>query len=250
MKNLIIIASVITAFSCSKKDEPVAVVNQNILYKTITALGETKYTTDGKKLFLINELFTRKELFFDANNSINKVTFSGIDNSTKEEFHTYDVTNGNIVKSVYKFYSILVNTLNIITYDNSKPVLSYRNEKTTPKDGITSTVIISGTLEFDGKNLIKNTFSELNTNNIKTENISYDNKVNPFSNLFGFSKILLDFDNHIIINSAANNPLRYEFKRGNFIDIFNYVYTYNSDNYPIKTIINEQPSLNTEFFYK
>lgn len=250
MKNLIFIALAIAAFSCSKKDEPAAVVNQNILYKTITAEGETKYTTDGKKLFLINELFTRKELYFDANNSIYKVNFSGIDNSTKEELHTYDATTGNIVKSVYKFYSILINTSNTIIYDYSRPILSYRNEKTTTIDGITSKKTISGTLEFEGRNLIKNTFSELNTNNIKTENISYDDKVNPFSNLFGFSKILLDFDNHIIINSAANNPLRYEYKRGNFTDLFNYVHTYNSDNYPIKTIINEQPSLTTEFFYK
>ncbi len=254
MKNLILIALAITAFSCSKKDEPVAVVNQNILYKTTRLVDEINYNTDGKRLVSIVDGLTRTEFTYDANNSINKVLTFGQNNLRNEAIHTYDPVTSNIIKSVYKTFGSARNFTNTITYNYSTPILSYRNEEIYTQSGITSTIINTGTLEFEGKNLVKNTYSEINTTNFLTETIVYDNKNNPFSNLLGFSKIPLDSENKIITNSATNNPFKRELINStlNINDI--YTYTYNDANYPISIKLFRNGNLDNtqsrEFFYK
>ena len=176
------------------------------IYSDLDDRDETIYTYTG-------DLITKEEYFFD----------DGVDSFEEVIVYEYDTSN-RLIKSIRTDEYGDVETDNFVY--NTNGTVSF----TTTSAGLT---VASGTIYFNGDQPYKKEITEDpgTASAISwTEITTFDNKVSPFANVTGFSKIVI---------GSPKYTRGYEGIVGNTLDFSidntleeSYTYTYNSNNMP------------------
>lgn len=250
MKKIILFVSAFALLltSCSSDDsdpEPAAPTG-TLLTKIIETYDDgsietSNITYNGNKIVsMITVEYNEKTIFTYTGDLITKEEFF-VDDIIDETFvYEYD-TNQRLIKSTKTYISSM--EVDNFTY-NSNNTVSF----VTTSAGNT---IASGTIYFDGNQPYKKELSEISGTSVynTTEEDIYDDKVNPFSSVVGFSKIQIACPSYIRgYNGIPNNSI--EFKRNGVTD-WTSVYTYNSNNMPATEVYTEinHPDYNSTLQY-
>jgi hypothetical protein len=218
MKKLVSILSLlaIVLTSCSEEiNAPAPVELLNFPSKTIDYYQDSGSTIGSREGIFIYNGNKLNEIFYNA--SQRKVfTYTG-DFITKVESYEADVirfvenfaySNGKL--SVYDKLDLLTNRNENITYvHQSDGTVTY--QKLIYSSSVSNpTETINGTLWFENGNLTKNdyvyTFNNSSTNEINYVErlLEYDNKINPYKNIQGYS-LLLPWINEINTNNLISD---------------------------------------------
>lgn len=230
MKKIILFVSAFALLvtSCSSDDSDPAPVTP-----TATMLTKIIETYDNGTIETSDFLYNGNKIVSHISDYGDKTiyTYTG-DLITKEEFFIDDILDETFVYE-YDTNQRLIKSTKTYTFSIEVDDFTYNSNNTvsfvTTSAGNT---IASGTIYFDGNQPYKKELSEISGTSVynTTEEDIYDDKVNPFSSVVGFSKIQIACPSYIRgYVGIPNNSI--EFKRNGVTD-WTSVYTYNSNNMP------------------
>jgi hypothetical protein len=248
MKKILCLFSALTLVlisSCSSDDSSSSDSSGIVLLKKTI-----RTDSDGLK---ITTNFT-----YDGNKLVSIVDNSGDGNT----YYTY--TNDLIIKEVYKLPDGTVEQINTYEYDTNKRLVVFVRSEPIDELGTKHVYIYNadGTISikdyigddksqtvFNGEGKITFTNGEITsitTDYSPDKAYTYDDKNNPMKNVIGLDKIAFEdsdasgiFHNIVSEKDTESNEV-----------VGTYVFTYNSDNYPVKSIDTEHgEKTTTEYFY-
>ncbi len=264
MKKLFVLFVSFTALSlnsCSKKDASIANPIETVfLPKKIiniessgsnTTSDTTTITYNGNKIATYTNSDDDKLIFTYTGDLITKVDeYSGA-TLTNQSIYNY-VNNKLITETTIRNY--VNTTTGVTTVSKNKAVYTYNTDGTI----IIENYIVDNTTGVETKNnnisvvktlangnLVKVSASTTNTYSFGTENITniytflntleYDNKNNPYKNILGLSQVFLNKE--FSMNNCTKETSLTKYTTNGVtetppLDSIDYIYTYNSDNYP------------------
>lgn len=241
MKKIIALLSVFVFFvsSCSSDENPVEtpqVANSGLLKKMIIITNNGDVNSTYEFTYNSNKLV---KIVSPENYNYSLYTYTG-DLITKYE--TFNETTDVLTSKVTYTYNSAGQMTSAILLDYEdedgyKEVYTHNSNGTVTSnmymgDLITQTDYISTeTLIFSNGNLISEEF----------DTYTYDDKVNPFKNILGFTKLLLSYENNNFNNPLTVSGLTNE----------TYTYTYNNMNLPVTSelTIGGNPFYTVQYFY-
>jgi hypothetical protein len=232
---------ILTSCSSSSDDSTSTPVDTSsvLLKKVIETYGDgsvetTDFVYNGNKIVSIISDFGDKTVF----------TYTG-ELITKEEFYLNNVLE-DVSIFEYNASQKLIKSTRTTSSDVEVDNFTYNTNSTvtftTTSNGV---VEATGTFYFNGdqpykKDIARNVIDPLTGDPMQVntvEEMTFDNKVNPFINVLGFSKIIISLSNFTEgFDGVSNNTLI--FKMNNIIKGSS-TYTYNSNNMPATEVYDD-----------
>lgn len=190
----------------------------------------------------------------------NKIVSTIDDSGELELYYTY--TGDLITKLEYKFPDGSLDQINLFTYNSEgklatavriDPEMEWGNKEvfTYNEDGSVSVIEYIGDDETQTQENATRTIkflagevSEITSTNSPNHKYVYDTKNNPLKNVLGFDKIaFIDAEADGVLHNTISDTSEGEV-------LYNYVFTYNSNGYPVKSDeIDDGETSSTEYFY-
>lgn len=226
-------------------EEIIPVLATKIINNDAEGTFGVNFKYDGDKL--LEEIYSsgdKKSYTYDGNNIIKTVITSS--NGIIYETQTFTYKNDKLsTKEILK------------NYDNVKSTYTYtwlnNNESKCEIVAVWPDCTYYESIDYfyNSGNLIK-TISRSSVGGTITTNYEYDDKNNFYKNILGLSKALIDDpissqNNVLKINSSQSIYYDGSTHLSNFSDV--YSYEYNSNNYPLKRITNNNSNLYTTYTY-
>lgn len=243
---LLFAAFTISLNSCSSDDSSSDSNSDSVvlLKKTITTDSDgekltTNYTYNGNKIVSIIDDSEDVDLYYTyTDDLITKLTFK-YKNGTIEQVNTYEYDSAKRLVTFVRSEPLDEwGSKEVYTYntDGTVSIKHYRGDDKT-QDVLNG----EGTIFFTGGEV-----SKITINYGPSRSYTYDDKNNPMKNVLGFDKISFEDGeaSGIVHNIVSEKDLDYDEVMSK------YVFTYNSDGYPTKSVEDEEGEIATiEFFY-
>lgn len=239
MKKLLTLVSALTLMftSCSKDEEQVSV--PTLAPILVTQIVETVEYGGNSQTYTLGFNYNGNKLISQTRNGveISNVIYEGnlikqinyLNNGSvvRENVYTYDTSERLVTFHQIEYDNISGDYESVFNYTyNSDGTVSYTSQSGySPNLNYSS----SGTINFNSDGLIY----QVETSYGKTTTYTYDNKNSPLKNILGVNKIPFE--------EGVANPMFRNYLSKVEVDNFgtyttNYTHTYNSNNYPIQSI--------------
>lgn len=257
MKKLIFLFTALIFISCESEDSADDSNNSsnsenNVLVKTITTTESGSYSSvvveeyfyEGNKIERkveyrsddytdINDVY-RTYNYTYANNKISNVKRYDSDNDLEKEYvFEYD-SNGNLVSYSEEYYSYGYDEKYTFSFVYDENYILYCDEE--DEDFVKYTINSNGDFTF-GKSVTSCSFNadDLTGDYYYSVSVEYDSNPSPFKNIEG-NNFILSVDANIFsyayLIGNFNNATKITWDESGYIDIEEWTYDYNSDNFP------------------
>lgn len=241
---LLFCAMALALTSCSSDNDSSPSSDLVLLKKTISTDSDgekitTIYKYDGNKIVsIIDDAGEFNRYFTYTGDLITKIEYK-LPNGTIDQINTYEYdSNKRLITFVRVEPLDELGSKEVYTYntDGSVSITDYRGDEKTQTE-----LNGEGKIIFAGGEVAKITI-----NYGPSRSYTYDDKNNPTKNVLGFDKIAFDDSeaSGVLHNIISEKDIDYD------EELASYVFTYNSDNYPSKSVENEEGETATiEYFY-
>lgn len=247
MKNILLLVSVaLTILSCTTEnsltDKSSGESNPDpsvVLPKTISAGEEGKSTIiyDGKKIVKVVNEAGNTVYTYDGDLIVKIFSTEEENGKTVNDLVMYTYENGKVKTELTTITSIDQASNKVSVIRNTKLYYTYNSDGTVgikdyrvESDG-SEILGYTRVLTYLNGNVVKEVGQSAMTDGHFTKDYEYDGKNNVFTNVVGFDKTRLSFNNVLKITHTFRNEVQEEGQ-----NITEYEYTYNESGYPLTLI--------------